>query len=210
MSDEEPSVLDYARFYGLALDHLAVDPLENLKTLPEAQVLFEDGPDSFQITEDSIRIPEERLSVDVGASSLLSEVFQLAKSSPLIDYSDYIDTHRIKRLKVEQPLLHTDPDIDSQLFAPPVDPDLENESLPLETIDEEADEGLTLPSSYDRLADEHRSRIQNEKLEVGRETLAFLQDALYRPQKEEEPATFEDVGPTYKKVSLRLSMIGYC
>ena len=210
MSNEEPSVIAYARFYGLTQDHLALDPLQGLKTLPKAQLQLEDGPDLFQLREDCVELPRERLDVSPGALSLLSEVLALAKCSPSFDSLDEIDTHRVRRLKLELPLLRTDPEVDLIRFAPQVVPDLEHEFLPLETIDEEADEGLTLPSSYERLPEEWNRRVQSERLEVNGDALFFLQDTLKWHHEGEDPATFKDVDYPYEKVATPLLVIERC
>jgi len=203
MSQEvEPSMIEYARFYGLIRNHLEPHPLQTFSAaeglLPQQ---VEDSPDLFQLHLENIKVPEERLAVDAGSASLLSSVATFAKGAPSRnDEDDGICTHRVRRMKHESPLLRSDHELDMLCFAPRIAPDLENEFLPLETVDEEADEGFTWPSKYYELPDVHDKKSKAEKLEIASDGLLFLQQSLRFHLEGGEHAIFEVHEVPYKRV----------
>ena len=204
--DNEPSILEYARFYGLTRDHLEDDPLQQLADFHADPLDLEDNPDLFSIREDTVKVPAERLTFDEGAATFLSSVLALAhQPPPQSDVDDEIDIHRFQRMKLEVPLLRSDPEVDLMRFKAPIIPDLEHEFLPLETVDEEADEGLTWPTWYDDLAREFERKIETEKLQVDKDALLFLQETLNYHVKGGLYEEFEDVELPYTKVHTMIS-----
>lgn len=196
----EPSMIDYARFYGLIRDHLGPHPLQALSNSLLAQQ-SEDTADLFQIHLENIRAPEERLAVDAGSTSLLSSIATLAKGPPSRDdEDDGICTHRVSRMKHELPLLRSDHELDVICFATQIVPDLENEFLPLEPVDEEADEGFTWPTKCHELPDIYDRKSKSEKLEVSSEGLLFLQESLRYHSDGGVHEVFEVEVDPYKKV----------
>lgn len=113
MSQEEPSIIEYAHYYGLIRNHLEIDPLQGLAALDNAQTQLDldNTPDLFQIRQGCVKVPEERLTIDAGTASLLSEIASFAKPPPSSDRDDAIDTHRVRRMKVELPLLSSDHEV---------------------------------------------------------------------------------------------------
>ena len=203
MSQEaEPSIIDYARFYGLTRDHLEDDPLDQFAPSYDYIAQLEDTSDLFQIRADSVKVPSERLVFDEDAASLLASVIAFTQQ-PLPQNSEYdkIDVHRVQRMKHELPLLRSDPETDLLHFAPRIVPDLENEFLPLETVDEEADEGLNWPKRCYTLPGEYAEKFKAEKLEVTSDAFAFLQSALNFHREDGAQETSEDVELPYTKVS---------
>ncbi len=197
----EPSIIEYARFYDLIRDHLEDDPLQQLTAPHDFLSDLEDG-DLFQIRAENVKIPDERLTIDEGAASLLSSISALAQQPPSRHGEDYeIDTRKVQRMKQELPLLRSDPELDQLRFAPKIVPDLEHEFLPLETVDEEADEGLEWPTSCYDLPDQLHRKVKAEKLEVSNDALLFLQEALNFGLQDDEPAAVEDVELPYTTVS---------
>ena len=197
----EPSIIDYARFHGLTRDYLAEDPLQNITAPPDFLSDLEDNENLFQIRADCVKVPDERLTVDEDAASYLSSVFALAEEPPSRnDDIDEIDRHRFRRMKLEVPLLRSDPEIDLWRFTQQIVPDLGHEFLPLETVDQEADEGLDWPTKYHDLPEEYTRRIKEEKLEVTSDTLTFLQEALNYHHEGGEHEVFEGVELPYTKV----------
>ena len=57
----EPSLADYARFYGLTNNHLEINPFAGLSAPEDAQVQLQDGPQLFKIEEPSSSRLEEKL-----------------------------------------------------------------------------------------------------------------------------------------------------
>lgn len=194
----EPHIIDYARFYGLVQNHCEPHPLQGL-TLPENLGSFlEDPPELFHIDPSIVKVPEERLAIDAGAALLLSSIPESAKHE-IEDVG--IDRHRVRRMKIELPLLRSDHEIDLMRFVSPIVPDLENEFLPLETLDIEEDEGVEWPSSYYALPDGFAKKSRSEKIEASKDDFLYLQQALKCHLEGGEHAAFEIDGSSYKRVS---------
>ena len=197
----EPPIIDYARFYGLVDDHLKPDPLQGL-TLPEnLGSLLDDPPELFQIHLASPKVPAERLTVDAGAASFLAFIAESEKY--VASHSDQdlgIHRHRVRRMKQELPLLRSDHDIDVLRFATPIVPHLEDEFLPLETLDVEEDEALEWPSSYHALSDEYTKKSRSEKIEASKEDYLYLQQTLNYRFETREHGEFDVDDIPYKRV----------
>ena len=175
--EEEPSIIDYARFYGLISDHLEPHPLQGAAAHDSFHPfgLDDDGgllPPNFP----AHGTPKERLTVDAGAAAVLSSIAALAEIPPAHD--DVIDVHRIRNIKVELPLLRSDHEVDMLNFGPRILPDLEHEFLPLEPVSEEADEGLTWPPTCYHLPGKFANELASEKLHLSSNVLAYLQETL--------------------------------
>ena len=199
--DVDPPIIDYARFYGLACDHRQISPLRGL-TLPENLGSFlDDPPELFHIDLSNVKVPEERLTIDAGAASLLSSIAESAKHSPSHSDQDLgIDRHRVRSMKHELPLLRSDHELDVLRFAAPIIPDLKNEFLPSETVDIEEDEAFEWPSSYYALPEEATKNLESEKIEISKDDLLFLQHTLKSQFESVEHEAFEVDDLPYKRV----------
>ena len=199
--DFEPSIIEYARFYGLACDHRQLSPLQGFTLPQDLGPLLHDPPELVHIRLTDVKVPEERLAVDAGAASLLSSIAESAKYLP--PYSDQqleIDRHRVRRTKQELPILRSDHEIDVLRFVSPIVPDLENEFLPLETVDVEEDEGVEWPSSYNALPDELAKKSRSEKIEASKDDFMYLQDTLKVHLERADHGRFEVEDLPYKRV----------
>lgn len=208
---EDPSLLDYARFHGLAHDHRSNAPLDLVPSLDkntyqaalegpqtgcphssgsEVGAAFpKDGPVydvrcttclTQKASDCEKNIENERLVIDVGTASMLASISQSINSSPHFDDDDLETRYRrMSKLKHELPLLRTDHDCDVREFHQPFMRDLRDEFLPLETLDEEADEGLTWPSSCLTLPQEIWQSILAEKSEVSADTLQLIYEVTH-------------------------------
>ena len=195
--EEEPSIIDYARFYGLISDHLEPHPLQGTAARDTFQSLELDDDDGLSPSNLPVYgLPQERLTVDAGAAAVLSSIVALAEVPPARD--DVIDTHRIRNLKLELPLLRSDHEVDMFNFGPQIVPDLEHEFLPLETVNEEADEGLTWPPTCYQFPEEFANKSTSEKLHVSSNALAYLQETLNLHLDDHDGFEYDDLA--YKKV----------
>lgn len=197
--DEEPSIIDYARFYGLIRDHLEDHPLQGLAAPHDFLSQLDDTAYLFQIRSGCIKVPEERLVVDAGTASFLEEIAGLAKYVPS-QLENGIDVRRVRRMKHELPLLRTDHEVDLLRFAPRILPDLEHEFLPFETIDEEADEGFNWPMRCHELPAEYDRKVKAERLVFPKEGLIELQETLRSSLEGGDHGVFEDVELPYSRV----------
>ena len=173
----EPSILEYARFHGLSIDHRAIHPLQYIidtPSLPDVQ----DPPELFEIDASCGTLAPERLSISKEAAALLSSIRGTQSEDHVFDESVLPDTHRVRNLKMEIPLLRTDPELDLRDFQARVIPDLAAEHLPLEKVDEELDEGLTWPLSYEDLYQQVKEESESEKPMFSKEALLYLQSIL--------------------------------
>ena len=221
-----PSIHEYALFHGLVQDHKANAPLALIlppdectfqKALEEPQegythasslclgdtthlelensrcpACFTEATNAFRIITQS-----ERMFIDARTASVLASISQSVSTSSSFDEVLQLDNKRHRRLKHELPLLSTDHGCDVQEFSRPFTPDLENEFLPLETLDEEADEGLAWPSSCLNLPQELWQGLLTEKLEVSAEALRLVFEVANHSGRVEmfqvEDYTFEKV-----------------
>ena len=201
MSEEnEPTILEYARYYGIALDHLELNPLLESSVPGNISAQLEDPPDVFRIDESSGRLPLERLSVTTEAAALLSSIKGLGQQRSRFDEDVALDVRRFQKIKQEVPILLTDHELDLRSFAPQIVPDLENEHLPLEKLDDEADEGVGWPSTYYELPDRFFNKAKGERLDPSKDGLLYLQDVLRPSPEDGEEIGLEHNELLYKRV----------
>ncbi|OAP64962.1 hypothetical protein AYL99_00934 [Fonsecaea erecta] len=110
-----PTVLDYARFHSLAIDHTSVDILENISQLPLRAI--EDSqqlPDpDFSVFADNIAEPKFQLTRHAG--SLLAQSIEDPRS--VVNWRNFLpERHRVRNLKLEKPLLAGDHEADVHRF----------------------------------------------------------------------------------------------
>lgn len=174
----EPTLLEYARFHGLARNYLTRNPLKDLKPPDD----YLQGLESNDLCDGDLKGAQldEKLSFGKEAILLLASVTTPISSEypPRFDVDDYNDPHPFRKIKCELPMLQTDHDLDEKGFAIPIVPNLDHEFLPLEKIDEEADEGLGWPLKNSALLEELAEKSRSEKLQVSTEDLMYLRDAL--------------------------------
>ena len=176
----EPSIEEYARFHGLTRDHLQPHPLLHINESSDVWQQMQDSSDLFQITSENTALPVERLAIGPEAATFLTSIGpQTYKGlpSPLGD-SVEIETYRRRHLKQELPLLCRDHDHDLCLFTRRIEPDLTNEFLPCEALDEEADEALTWPAQTQLLPDTQWTKACSEKFAASVDDLLYLQKTL--------------------------------
>lgn len=207
IDSEEPelSPVEYARAQDLCRDHLKHDPFAYLDLLGRKN--DEDG-----LTEDS-HLPQFHLSADVNVDERLTLPQEAAK---LLAYakrgeSDWIHDDVVlsllpgknsKSLRVELPLLLTDPELDMADFATKdgFDVKLHDVRFPLEIVDNESNGGVDFPRSYMALEAEAIKTIESERLEVTREALTCIQNALKDEFTEDDRARIWQYAHTYKRV----------
>ncbi|KFZ09911.1 hypothetical protein V502_08411 [Pseudogymnoascus sp. VKM F-4520 (FW-2644)] len=179
--DEEESIVEYARFHGLSVDPLR-DPfplshIESLMHTFEKAVL--DDSHLEQIKYRPIPQTDEGLTVDKDAAILLAGANGVFLDQSTIDKITAAASTILRRqkLKLELPLLRTDPDADLEAFKQRQNPCISNENFIYEPLDNEKDEGLQWPSRFANLPNAMLKECNMEKLTVTRDTMVHLHAA---------------------------------
>ena len=198
-SDKEPSLLEYARYYGLSRNHLEVNPLQLVPPPEDLQLQLDEESIWLQFSTRAASPPPERLTAVKEASTLLAATSAKQYYGCQFEGIGPPPLHRIRDMKHELPLLRTDHEMDMLDFVHQIDPDLENEFLPFEKVDEEQYEGLGWPSYCYELPEFLFRKAQNEKLDMSKDDLAYIGAVLdMRVPDGHEPA-FEYDLPSYTR-----------
>ncbi|KAL8905729.1 MAG: hypothetical protein Q9207_002443 [Kuettlingeria erythrocarpa] len=186
-SEQQPSIIEYARYYGLSHNHLDIDPLELLPPTADTPLPFDDGI-LWQHFRVEARSPlHERLQAVKEASAFLAVTNPKQYEGCAFEGFDPLPRYRIRDNKHELPLLRTDHEVDMINFAHYIVPNLADEFFPFEKVNDEEDEGFGWPSKYLGLPEAAFQRAQNEKLEVPKDVFAYLGAVLDTRTYEEEP-----------------------
>ncbi|KAF7154979.1 hypothetical protein CNMCM5623_003237 [Aspergillus felis] len=180
----EPSLLEYARFHGIARDYTAITPNQQLdhshKLPPDDPSVPQDKLkllDRYLLTtQESVdkAIREEKLNVRKEDIRLLSAVLRDVRThefefNPEDDLASF---HRFNKLKLEPPIFSLDYETHSAFPQRPVLYNLEELDLPpLEEGPEYQFESLV------KKADEINEEIRNEKLNCNKQSFMLIQDA---------------------------------
>lgn len=182
---QEPSLVYYARFYSIAIDHQAINSLDLIPQSHESihNTLADplDAPildlSKFCSTLEK-ELQSEKLEVPKDAARFLSSVIQSASAKSLnIDWDSFLpDSSHIRNLRLEPPLLKRDFGLDmASIGTESIALDPVTLHLPREEVDER-DEGLAFPEHYGDLADRIWNETATEKLDCSREDLKLLQE----------------------------------
>ncbi|KAK3389329.1 hypothetical protein B0H63DRAFT_427735 [Podospora didyma] len=188
-----PEVLDSHGFIASTL--VQVEPGELIEAPALEECLFRPiipAPEEFEDGPQSTPFLQKTTKQD--AASLMTELCH-AQYAP------------VKELKLESPLLMTDHGTDCRRLARRVkasqQPPLPNHRLPLHPTNFEKGEGLQFPSSakkgYARVMGCHR----NDKLDMNRETMAFVVKSLKVDWTEDDRQSFVKEHSTYTGVGAR-------
>lgn len=196
----EPSLSEYARFYGLTTDHLDRDPLAGLAVIHDLPEQLEDDPELFKIDDAKDIDLNEKLFFGKQEALVLGSIMATVPQDWDLHENSWLNPHRVRQMKIEIPMLKTDHESDMQAFPCLMMPDLANEHLPLESLDNEADEGLMWPSSCQKLPDQYMRAAETERLDVSIDELNYLQASLSLDPASEPPLSFEVNGLEYARV----------
>lgn len=213
--DDEPDMntpLEYARFHGLCRDHEMDHPLDSA-LIPLAQedlshiadeaegALF---PESLMAgVQDSLN---ERLGVDKEAASFLMSVLKICKQ----DESEQIRIDPAilspKRLKLELPVLANDHEVDMITLRRRHEVKLTSKGIEPFQLTTEKGESLLFSSA--EVNDKKRldSELQNEKLDVGKETVELFRQL--RDIASSEEVNYASEAYNAYEVSIKLKIVG--
>ncbi|TEY80906.1 hypothetical protein BOTCAL_0036g00340 [Botryotinia calthae] len=183
--EEEILVVEFARSIGVSRDHQLDDTSVDILLVMQKDVdhsIFSDLNDDHLslLTTPEIN-PNERLSVSIGAARLLTSIAQ-NEGQESIDTLKHplLEPRDVRNLRVEFPLLRSDHCFDVRGFARrdgfEVRP--QDIKLPLELLSIENNEGLGFPLDFYKFEIEAFETIANEKIEVTRNSMVYLQTAL--------------------------------
>ncbi|KAL3418475.1 hypothetical protein PVAG01_10191 [Phlyctema vagabunda] len=121
---------------------------------------------------------KELLQISAEGKQLLLTLSRDVSSA--IDPSPLLEAGRVKRFKVEEPILRTDHQLDCRNFArrDTFEPQLFDIRLPQECIDDEKGEGLCIPTQFWHLGQEKLDKIKAEKPQLPKDSFKYLATAL--------------------------------
>lgn len=194
-ASEEVSLLEYARFQGLTKDHRQLNPLDHLPKAKDFEQELANPLDTVNLEDRTGIDLREHIRVDQCTASLLDVCTRPPVTPPPLAI-DALESRRRdrKNLYIELPLLNTDHESDLEKFTQRQPSDLAQEcrSLPLEDINDEADEGLEWPRKYQTLPVQIMDAIATEKLVDDGQVLKFLSTTLRSATSgEKDTAAFE-------------------
>ncbi|MCJ1283286.1 hypothetical protein MMC26_002614 [Xylographa opegraphella] len=200
--DNEPSILEYARFYGLTVDHRHSHPLAEVpQSLSTASSVYES--DVLEISKDLGTIATERLELEKGAAIFLVSITNTKNYASSAGEDSLPKTHRVRDLKFELPLLKSDHELDLRQFVGRIVPDLSSERLPLENLKDDLDEGLGLQSSYDELYVKVSAKYSVEKLAIPKDALLYLRDTIQQLKPGDEQPRHDYHFTQYQRSTVR-------
>jgi len=177
---EDPTVLEYARFHGLCTDYLLEQPCIDDIPIPSSDCFEADlrDPVDFSVTNDvASDLTKERLTVNKEVALLLRAIQPLEMpDGNTLQPSD--GWRRAKRLKVEVPVLRSDEELDLLNFGCTDIPSFSKIRIPYELVDVEKDEGVEWPKKYYDYPAQCDKKARVEKLAISRDDLVFLGDMV--------------------------------
>ena len=177
-SATEPSLIDYARYHGLAVDHQCRD----LKRLLSSEVLVDDNDASFQhlmANMEPVILKEEKFRLERKAATKLASCLR-PPPFPRCVYG-LSDVRLSKKLKLEEPLLSTASDHCARKHSGPDLLKKKVRDMGQIKVNEDEGEGLQWPLKTSQLSSEWDYKLRHEKLQVSHGTINALQEMLKPP-----------------------------
>ena len=179
-----PSLLEYARFHGVASDHLASYSIDHSSLRAEAlDIALQDPIGATHLNFEGLdhaRLQVEKLDIPRTGALSLSSVIQAASlrgSEREPCYQEILpDRHYVRDLKVEPPVLATDHELDMRMVRERICLDRMDLDLPLDIIDDYNDEGLRFPNYFGARRTQLLETLNSEKFNCTREVLLFIQE----------------------------------
>jgi hypothetical protein len=182
---QEPSLLEYARFYKVSTNHLTVNPLaflpSPLESVNDTLSAPKEAPDiGLSLPHDAVerKLRGEKLEIDRNGATFLSSIIkdESSRGAP-VNWDNYLpDYKHYSNLKLDVPLLNLSDECHAVFDRPQSNLDLAALDIPLETTENENDDGLEFPGYVWALPDEAWEEILSEKLDCPREALPLLQE----------------------------------
>lgn len=177
-------LVEYARLHGLTLNYLHQDPVEP-ELIPRIPATWQDALEDpasrmnigliVSLGALNGQTTNEKLDVDKETASLLSSVFKLSKDDDDLETLLEKDLIRFNDLKLEEPILATDPDIDLSRLS-------ERNTVTISTDGmqpfprKEIVESKFLPGKSDAALKTELERRIEERLDMDKTTAEYLRD----------------------------------
>ena len=205
--DEEPSLVEYARYYGLSKDYTAFYPLSPhlLRSIPawDCLDLSVDQLPQFKLPE-KLEL-DEKWTIDLQSAVFLKQIASL-------DVAPFPEIIRQRNTsveyKVEPLLLSTDPELEQRRFirARNSRRDKASQEVSSEALWQD-DQAAPLYWPEPGLPATLIEEIKKEKLQLDKNDILFLQQCISIP---EEPEAQELGTPPHRKVSLGVDLSETC
>jgi hypothetical protein len=203
MENEEPSPLEYARKNGLAIDHRIYSTHSNYLAMLQDKTEFDADLDlpAFNFGP-GVEVKDHLVLSRDGASALMSASQAELPHQFEATLLSLLDSRRGHAFRLETPLLETDHELDCIAFRERdwLDTKLQDIGLPLETVNEEQNEGLEWTVKYREASSEIIGDLCKEKLAVNKDTFKYLQGTIGSHRIEGENEQLWATIQTYKKV----------
>ncbi|KAH8425034.1 uncharacterized protein LDX57_002783 [Aspergillus melleus] len=179
-SSSKSSILEYARFYGIASDFTAIDPhtyIDDTCKIPTPEPQPSPVIEQLQNAQQAITqaLLKEKLDIKKEGARLLSTVIRDASvRTEDINWTDVLPAFdRIERLQVETPIFPAEHDTNTMLSqrSSRYDGDIQLEPL------EEPLSAAILPSHFSDLIDDAMDHIKTEKLSCSKDAFKLIQHA---------------------------------
>jgi hypothetical protein len=175
-------LLEYARLHGLTTDHMSTDPFaSNLIPLPPADCAA-DLEDSESLTTIGLLVSlvalkghtvHERLDINKDAAELLASAFKLNQDDSFLDEWWDERSIRFNDLKVEEPILQSDPELDLIRLVQRNTAEIRADGMELfQNIQEP--EFISLEK--DAAIRQSLMEMENERLDIDRSTIEYLSE----------------------------------
>ncbi|OJD24747.1 hypothetical protein ACJ73_03888 [Blastomyces percursus] len=184
-SPPEPSILEYARFHEIAISSIPNPLLLVSPVIEDIDQSLRDISNHPSINLEDIHQEiqartQEKLDVNWASAPLLSSIIKLSVDErPTGNQYEEIecptDSHRIRDMKMEAPVLRTDHEMDMRAFRRRISLDFTQIYVPLEHLDDENDESVNFPKSFWSQAEDLWHTAQGERLSCIKDGLLLMQ-----------------------------------
>lgn len=174
----DPSLLEYARFYGIAIDFTADDPLTHIETLQVSTPKLQ--PSSIERLEKAQQtitqaIHKEKLDVKIESARLLSTVIRDAKSEDINWAGVLPPFDRTEGFPVESPIFPAE--YDTGIIAARKPLRYEETDIQLPPLEEPSSLIAALPTSLTHDMNKTMHDIKFEKLSCSKDAFMRIQRA---------------------------------
>ncbi|CAG8979886.1 hypothetical protein HYALB_00002660 [Hymenoscyphus albidus] len=206
--EEELTPLEFARLQGITQNHLtdtsASDHIDELKG-QVGDIVLTDDTHLPPLAFGPIPEPKDPFYASREALEYL-QAFQQDMNPDAIEaiMDPMLTPMKIRSLHVELPLLRSDHETDCVEFSrrEGFEVKLQDINFPLEIVDEENGEGLSIPSKYLEIGHQIVEDIKKEKLVCSKETIAYLSDVLNASWDEEDEDKLWAEEQTYQRKTM--------